>query len=280
MGISNIRDLEIGYLAGYTYVGNGTLGADDSVYLVDPTVASTVIGGLPIVPADATFGQSYVADVEKHFARKVVHDIRVEFSSLNPSTSNSMVINVGPHRGGDVDGTTAMDTTAANSQAAVMGMQDQMQLASWQSGCLEMRNYIAGGAGSLQNEFDINSAGNTTTFNDSITALAPAGFYVSGSSSTSSLRGTKVHAVIVYIRLSYLDFLGGMTPSSVEVRRSSSLDRMVAAVAERLRCFSAASAANEEVQTTPTSVADSTSHYVTVAKAPRSGVQGWLKAPF
>jgi len=247
MGISDIRDLDIGYLAGYTYVGNNTLGTNDEVYFLDQSATYTNIKGIPIEAGSAYWGQSYVTDVEKHFARKVVHRVEIELCSLNPSTSNSMVVNIAPHRGGCITTDSMLsDTTAANSQAAVMGAQGQLQVASWQSAVLNLTPYIAGGTGPRQNEFDLDSSGGTDQ-----SQLVPCGFYVSGSSSTSALRGTKVHAVIVRLRISLLDFLGGMSDTAVG-KSINQEQRIMKVILSRFPSLAASVAAGEEKKETKT----------------------------
>jgi hypothetical protein len=126
-----------------------------------------------------------------------------------------MVANLAPHRGGDFESTTKSDATAALSQAAVLGAKDQIQIASWQNGILNLNSYIAGGSGALQNEFgniahaqaDVFAA---TDSDEVLSLLSPVGFAVSGSNTTAALRGTKTHAVLVEIEFTFLDYMGGI----------------------------------------------------------------------
>jgi len=79
---------------------------------------------------------------------------------------------------------------------------------------MNMTPYIAGGSGSRQNEFNINSPGlgevvatsGTTAY---LSALLPCAFVVSGHNSTSGLRGTQTHGVILSMNVDLLDFIGG-----------------------------------------------------------------------
>jgi hypothetical protein len=239
MGLGGFNNVTIGCLTGYVYVGNGTLGATDSIYTADPSLTYTVTGGgLPCTLADSQFGQTYVADIFKHFARKKVKKLSLEIASLNPSTSNSMVVNIAPHRGGDILYTPKTDTTAANSQAGVMGASGAIQLASWQSAVMNFTPYIAGGSGPGQNEFDIqltNEVGAVYSQDDPSGRVSPAAFYVSGSSTTTALRGTKTHALIWYMELDLLDFIGGISNTVPELKRLSFQDRVDRALTKRMQ---------------------------------------------
>jgi len=227
VGVRDMRNIRIGYLAGYVYVGNGTLGAQDSVYMIDATKTDTNVSITPVAPADSFYGQSYVSDFFKHFVRVRFNKISLEVASLNPSTTNSMVVNVAPYRAGAIVPVKKTDTTAALVQASVMGMQGHDQIASWQTGCWDLTNYIAGGSGARQNEFSISAqvadlSNGSTTSNILVT---PCGFAISGSNSTSGLRGTATHALLIECDIDLLDFDGGITPTYDEVRGPISLTR-------------------------------------------------------
>jgi hypothetical protein len=242
MGVSDLKKLCIGWLAGYTYVGNNTLGTNDSVYYVDSTVTYTMPSFVPVLLADALLGQSYVTDIAKHFARVKITKLHAEFLSLNPSTSNSMVANVAPHRGGNLQWTLKTDTTAAITQASVLGAQGQIQIASWQNGFIDLTPYIAGGSGQRQDEFSQYSAaesdlyGTTAATADDaevLSLLSPAGLAVSGSNATTALRGTKIHAILLQAEIDLLDFTGGISSGVSEGtalrQRVKSLEKKVGA---------------------------------------------------
>jgi hypothetical protein len=188
--------------------------------------ARTASSIVPILPGDTFLpvGQSYVQDVIKHFARRRYKSINVCLDSLNPATSNDMVVNFGPYRSGNFKVTANSDTTAALPQTAVMGMKDHLQLASWQSARINMNQYIAGGSGARQDEFNIESIPSTELNEpNSVSQLAPCGFAISGSNGTTALRGTVVHAVIITVVFELLDFvssLGNLNSEVPEIRGS------------------------------------------------------------
>ena len=231
IGMRDLRAHTVSWVTGFVYVGDGTNGATNSVYFrcngADLIVPSTSGGGqTPILGAETNLGQSYVSDIEKHYSRKRLNRLRLHIVSVQPGTSNSMVAAVAPVRGCGGSGDTVAfwgATTAAPTLQNVMGMSGVKSLASWETTTIDMTHFIAGGSGPRQNEFSINrdgdSAGGTWGGgNLDLIGIAPAAFVVSGSNSTTALRGTNTHFVVVETTCDYLDFLGGMpnaTPLSM-----------------------------------------------------------------
>ena len=98
-----MRDLivhDVSFLAGYIYVGNGTLGATDSIYFqnigktkINQYAASSNYHGnqIPFSPVAATADldplyPTYVSDVMKHYARYRLRRSAIELVSLQPAT--------------------------------------------------------------------------------------------------------------------------------------------------------------------------------------------------
>jgi len=217
IGMSDLINHRVSYLTGYIYVGNGTLGATDSVYFIEPTGTYTVCGGpIAVVPSDPTVGASYVTDVDKHFSRKVVKRTFLRLEPLYPSTANSMSVIVGPLRGpaGSALSLFKSDTTAANAYTNVLSLSGSVQAASWEDLIIDLTPYIAGGSGAKQNEFAVAIQGpiadsfGVAGFNP---INVPCCFAVSGHNSTSALRGTQTHAVIIEQVYDLVDFVGGFT---------------------------------------------------------------------
>lgn len=220
IGMSDLINHRISYLTGYIYVGNGTLGATDSVYFVDPTVTDTVLGVVAILPSDTLIGATYVADVDKHFARKVIKQCRLRLEPLFPSTSNSMSVIIGPLRGPATSSVSALktDNTASNTYTNVLSLSGSKQCASWEDLEIDLTPYIAGGSGARQNEFPISGVTSGVSFGGA--GFNPTGvcccFAVSGNSSTTALRATKTHAVIIEQVVDLLDFVGGTVANPPE----------------------------------------------------------------
>jgi len=223
VGMKDLQAHEVSYVAGYVYVGNGTNGATDGVYFrcagvngIVPNAGSYAQGGqVPILPADVNIGQTYVKDIEKHYSRKRVRRIKMTLVSLQPATSNSMVVAVAPIRGCGQSGETAYawtTTDAAPTLQNTLGMAGAKSCASWESLTLDLTPYIAGGSGADQKEFSVATDASDAAWGNAdldLDMVAPCAFIVSGQNSTSALRGTNTHYVLVSMVLDYLDFIAG-----------------------------------------------------------------------
>lgn len=223
IGMDDLEAHKVSWIAGSVYVGNGTNGATDSVYFSSNTsglVPGTSGGGqVPILGSDAGVGKSYVSDIEKYYARKVIRKLKVRLLSVQPSTANSMVALIAPVRGPAASGDTVTftaATTAAPAYSNVVGMTGVKSVPSYKDAVLDMTPYIAGGSGPKQNEFSINRDGDTSgtawgAGTLDLVGIAPAAFVISGVNGTTGLRGGITHYVVIETVADYLDFLGGMS---------------------------------------------------------------------
>ncbi len=230
VGLSDIKSHRQAWVIGYTYVGDGTNGIADSVYFqcADSTpalsklnagyVASTSTGLVPILGSDSVLGRSYIADIDKHYAKKVVRRMWIHVDSLQPSTANNMMAVIAPRRGaaacyGANDFPIVSATTVANSIPNVSSMKEAFTIDSWESKWCEITQFIAGGSGPKQNEFEIGSLTNSSTVtqsaNQDLDGVAPAEFAVAGNSTTTTLRGTRVHQISIVQEVDLLDYIGG-----------------------------------------------------------------------
>jgi len=237
VGMSDMIGHVISWLVGYIYVGNGTLGATDSVYAADPSKTYTVVQGgtgyganVPMAAADNLVGASYARDIIKHYARLRIRKVALDVVPLFPNTSSGMSVIVAPQRGRGSVGAVATDTTAALPYTDVLSMAGSKQCASWEKMSFDMTPFIAGGGGSAQNEFDTQTGQSTTTaVNNEVGSqlpTVPCTFAVSGNNSTSGLRGTTTHALIGVFVVDLIDFLGGNSvnePVAVEGRLQTSI---------------------------------------------------------
>jgi len=234
-----MRDLmlhDVSFIAGYIFVGNGTLGATDGVYFEDISKnlidqaddGATVEGGyqIPFSPVACSAGQSssptplypsYVSDIMKHFARFRVRKSKIELISLQPATSNSMIVQISPVRGaGDSANCVLSAGTAAGATFAnTVGMAGSRSATSWQNLEVDMTSYCAGGSGAQQNEFtcdaltEVLATGGISNLANQLSI--PSAFVVSGQNNTTALRGTQTHAVVFRFTLDLLDFVAGVT---------------------------------------------------------------------
>jgi hypothetical protein len=233
VGMSDIRAHRMGWLAGYVYVGNGTLGATDSIYLVDTSKSYTSCAGvqggfgIPVAGADSMFGATYIADVIKHFARMRINSQKLALIPLQPSTANSMTVLIAPQKGATAIGARASDTTAGQTYTNLISQQGVREASSFESIELDMTPFIGGGAGARQNEFNLAAVGATYTEGVppyELLQLVPTTVSVSGVNSTTALRGTLTHAVFIEQVVDLIDYIGGATPTDPEgVQRIKSL---------------------------------------------------------
>lgn len=232
-GTVGLRDLmahKMSWIAGYVYVGNGTNGANDDVYFRCAGNTSKIVvntsgaGSVPVLSSDTRVGATYVRDVAKHYARKVVKSCRLRLVSLNPATTNAMMVAVAPIRGVGQSGSTILSwaaTTAGLTLADTVGMTGVKSCASYESLSVDLTPFVAGGSGPKQNEFNINQDGEFTdsTWGDAamdLNGICPVSFCVAGTSATSGLRGTNTHLVIIDQVVDLLDFVAGNTQAAPE----------------------------------------------------------------
>jgi hypothetical protein len=239
LGLGDIKRLVMSWVAGYTYVGDGTNGTAASVYflpasagtpkwLVRGFVAGSSSGQVPIAGSDPDLGQAYIADVEKHFQRKIIRAMRLRLDSLQPSTSNNMMVVVAPSRGpggtaASVPITYATAAVTANTVENVSSMKGSFPVDSWESKVCDITEFIAGGSGAKQNEFEISKgpAVGTSIYVtsgvypvDAGVGCIPGCFAIAGNCTTAGLNGTKVHLVSIEQEVDLIDFVGGMSQAA------------------------------------------------------------------
>jgi len=218
-GLSDFDNIRMQYVAGYIYIGNGTLGAAAGVYFQPAgntgfvAAASTGIAPVAIAPADTTFGVAYVTDIFKHFQRWVCHSVRLHFVPISTasSTSTGVDVVVGPIRGCAVDVILSSTTTAPNSVSSLIGATGARQFPVWQSHTVDLTPYIAGGSGSRQNEFNMGMQNivSAETVGDLSQAI-PCAFYIAGDAPASTYNGLQLMRVWVEMTVTLKDFIGGM----------------------------------------------------------------------
>jgi hypothetical protein len=222
VGMDDLRAHRISWLAGTTYVGDGTLGIADQVYFRPAGQTTNVVPGntgsgmVPILAADTRIGQTYVSDIEKHYSRKVIRSLKLRLISLVPSTANSAMVYIGPVRGPGAAGDciTVTTATAAPTIANTLGMSNVQSAASWEHRTLDLTPYVAGGSGAKQNEFAISRNGDDVSTawgdgNQDLTGVAPCAFVISGTCATAALRASNLHFVVIEQVCDFLDFIGG-----------------------------------------------------------------------
>lgn len=216
IGLSDLIAHKVSWIAGYIWVGNGTLGVTDAVYYYNRPQTKLATGGachVPVLAGDNDVGANYVKNLEQMYARKVIRRLRARIISLNPSTANAMVACVAPVAGtGDSLNTTwATGLPAQQTMSNVVGMTREKPIPSYESRVLDLTSFVHGGSGPRQNEFDIasNAAASSTFVGQDLVGVAPCCLCVAGVNNTTALRGTITHMIVIEQVCDYLDFLGG-----------------------------------------------------------------------
>jgi len=240
IGFSDITRHTVSWIAGYVFVGDGTNGATDSVLFKSASGtyifgdSATTRGSVPVLAADSHVGATYVSDVEKHFARKRILSQKLTVASLQPATSNNMMVVIAASRAqGLAEQSYCYPLASVKTQQPftnVMSMDSAMTVDAWETKSMDISRFIGGGSGARQNEFEIaNSALASSVFNSGsypaqdLDGLVPTCLTLSGNSTTTALRGTNTHAIIVTQTVDYIDFVGGSNaPYPVGVAASTS----------------------------------------------------------
>jgi hypothetical protein len=208
----------VSWIAGDVYVGNGTLGATNSVYFRDATATYVNPAPVPVMGQDALVGATYVVALEKLYRRKRFRRITARFLAVQSSTTNNMTLTVAPVRGPPGTGETGLastTTTAAITQTNAMSMTGSRTVDSFEDAIVDLTPFIAGGSGSSQNEFAISESGATPTNSpllsqQNLLGACPAAFVVAGNSTVAALQGSATHKVLIETVVDYLDFVGGV----------------------------------------------------------------------
>ncbi len=224
-GLKRRGDLtEISWITGTAYVGNGTLGATDSVYFRPASMTSAVIIGaasgdsahVPVAGADTVLGVSYIRDIAKHYSRMRVHSAKVDLTHIVSSTANDATVALAPVAGpgaSDAATTTTGSGTTGASLAAIQSMEGSRTASAYSSTAVDLTRYVRGGSGPKQNEFSISGVGTSTTVIGQADqdGVVPCCFAIGGYNSTTGLRGKDIHNVVVTLVVEFIDFLG-VTP--------------------------------------------------------------------
>jgi hypothetical protein len=233
LGMPDLRNMTLKYVTGYTFVGNGTNGDANAVYfvpysggtpkwLVQGYTSTYSSGMIPIAPADPDLGNSAMADVLKHYSRIVIKKAWIYLNSLQPSTTNNMMVVLAPARGAGGAATSwpvtfATASVTANTVPGVESMKGSDTCGSWENHMWDCTDFIAGGSGARQNEFDLQTflSGDHSIYVTTATVpsidldgVVPFCFSVGGNNTTSALQNTNVHTVSIELEVDLLDWVG------------------------------------------------------------------------
>jgi hypothetical protein len=222
VGMSDLMQHRITWVTGTIYVGNGTLGAANSVYLANQAASDTYVAGtnggfwVPFAPADADLGTTYAASIMKLYRRLRIRKAKVHLLTVQSSTTNNAVVAIAPCRGPPGAAEIVQqqtNTAAAQTLQNLMSISGMDSCDSFENLTLDLTPYIAGGAGAQQNEFAI---ANSIVANEdpgqtfSPIGVVPCAFQVAGNSTVSALQGTVLHNVVCEMVCDLLDFVGAV----------------------------------------------------------------------
>jgi len=223
VGMSDLIQHRITWVACTVYIGNATLGAADSVYAASvsgtPLVYNAGAGGgfwIPFAPGDVDVGSTYASSIMKLYRRVRIRSAKVHLLTIQSSTTNNAVVGVAPCRGppGAAEFAGAnTGTGAAQTLVNLMSISGMTSCDSFENTTLDLTPYIAAGSGASQNEFSTaNSVAQTTDMGQVVNAVGvvPCAFQIAGNSNVTALRGTITHNVVCEMVCDLLDFVGGV----------------------------------------------------------------------
>lgn len=226
-GLSDLADFTVSYNPADIVLGGATVttapGNLGIAYWQPRGGATNSIlssGLLPIVMADSIIGRPYVADLLKHYTRRIITSVKVHLTSELSNTAQSGLFAITATRSG-VDtagcGSATSAALATNSDTDVMTMKGAKPFRVYDNCDYDATWAIAGGSGPLQNEFTINNAdaGTTTVVSNLVDGLGvvPCCLYMGGSGSSAvAVSGTNVvtHRCIIEVRMHLLDYRGSI----------------------------------------------------------------------
>jgi len=185
-------------------------------------------GMLPVAPADSQIGRTNVADILKHYTRRVFTSIKVYLTPEITNTTNNGLFAIAATRGGADAVTTSVSnaaTIATNSDTDVMTMKNAAPFRVYDSLVYDATWAIAGGDGPKQNEFNIlNSDTNgSSVVNNAVdgAGLIPCCLYMGGASGSAATSGvnTVTHRCVIELTLHLLDYRGTITLSTPMLKK-------------------------------------------------------------
>jgi hypothetical protein len=240
VGMSDLIQHRITWVAGTVLVGNGTIGSANAVFMANQAASEGYDAGsgggfwIPFAPADADVGATYAAAIMKLYRRVRIRRAAVHFRTIQSSTTNNLVVAVAPCRGPPGAAEIAGLSTTPNvvqSLQNLMSVSGMQSCDSFENMSLDLTPYIAGGAGANQNEFAI--ANTIAQSADPGQVLDPIGvvpcaFQVAGNSTVTALQGSVTHNIVCEMVCDLLDFVGAVPvidPSAFVAGKAAGLCR-------------------------------------------------------
>lgn len=232
-GLRDIKGLEFNAYLADIYIGNGTLGTNDTIYFrwVDGGGTARVQNLYPMAPgnwgASGGFGVTYINDMFKHFRRKTYRRLVAVYEPRGggASTATGQDITFAPMAGGEenfLSATFSSTTTLTGfSIGAIRSMKGGVTTPLWQRWICDMMPYARNPAGTKT--FSIESeASNANALADGLNAQAiPCSLAIAGTNALgTTARGTVIGQLVVHGVVDLEDFTGGLLRGDVALPRS------------------------------------------------------------
>ncbi len=214
IGIAD-HTVDVSYVTGGIYIGNGTLGAAHQAYFQD-LQNNLWTSAVPVLLRDRDTNPllvpNYASNVTKYFAEAEVLDASLEFQSRQPSTAINSTVATAAMRGfQSTPHINVSGTPTPVAASTVLSAEGGCRMGGYQNRVISLKNLIAGGKGAEEKKFFTNAfSGSPLTDGQAFqTQGAMASFVVGGTGDAGgTYDGTKTHDVIVRLRLRLRDFVG------------------------------------------------------------------------
>jgi hypothetical protein len=234
MGLSDISSLKIGYVAGSIKTGGVEAGTDYKLGLAGQLFFTATISGaewtpiaandtkysgpVPIAPADATYGMTYLKNLFMLFRRKRFKKVRLVVVPQGqgiPTTGTHTIV-IAPGRSGEqtflaaqLDGTTAYPTNGQQTYGQLAGCRGSHEFPSWKGAEIDLTPYISGPGGGKE----FSTSGEYASMPYETLAAENAGrvpchFWVGGT--TAATTSVVVASVRVELEVDLIDFSSGL----------------------------------------------------------------------
>jgi len=239
-GMSDLVDFTISYNGADIVLGGGVTSTAPGIlgnafwYPRGPSASGGQVltnSLLPVAPGDTFIGRTNVADILKHYCRKIVTSVRVFLTPELTNTSLNGLFAIAAVRGGSDTvnaGGSSSGSAGSFSDTDVMSMKNSVPFRIYDSLVYDASWAIAGGTGPQQNEFGILNSDTTqsTVIGNTVDGLGliPTCLYMGGSAlgSASTSASVVTHRCVIEMRMHLLDYRGTLSLNAPMLSTSSS----------------------------------------------------------
>lgn len=231
MGMSDIYAMELSYTPCNVYVGNGTIGSVKNVYpQYGATGAVFSYGLIAIAPSDSILGDTYVADVMKHYTRRRIRKMWIEYTPYFTSTAVNGVLAIAPLKAG-ADAVNVATSSSGSAPFATytntLSMAGVERVSFWDHLTFDVTRFIGGGSGANQDEFNIlnGDSNQATIVNNSVdgSGIIPMCFVIGGYNTDGAMNGNVVGSIICRAIVDLIDYRGAFASSAPLLKKPQAL---------------------------------------------------------